>query len=248
VARYDNRDAGLSTTVEGGPPPDAMAVYMGDHSSVAYTLEDLAEDAAGLLDALRMDAAHLVGVSMGGMVAQTLAAKYPDRALSLCSISSTTGSPEVGQPTSEGFALLARPPSTTREEYIERGLESRRVLGSPAYPSDEAETRARAGRSFDRSFNPEGVTRQLCAIIASGDRTASLARITAPTVVIHGAEDKLIQPSGGLATAEAIAGAELVLIEGMGHDLPSGVWPTLIDAIASNAARARREDGAWPRS
>lgn len=237
VVRFDNRDAGLSTSFDGGPAPDPMAVYLGDHTSVAYTLEDMAEDAAGLLDALGVAAAHLVGSSLGAMIAQTLAARHPERALSLCSISSTTGNAEVGQPTAEAFELLARPPARTREELIEASLASHRVLGSSLYPSDETQRRRAAGRAFDRAFNPEGTARQLSAIIASGDRTATLARITAPTVVMHGTEDKLIQPSGGEATAKAIPGAELVMIEGMGHDLPPQLWPRVVDAIVDNAAR-----------
>ncbi len=237
VVRYDNRDAGLSTVFDDGPRPDPMAVYLGDRSSVDYTLEDMADDAVGLLDALEIPAAHLVGSSMGAMIAQALAARYPDRTLSLCSISATTGSTSVGQPTAEAFELLARPPARSREEFMEADIASHRVLGSPAYPSDESNMRAEAGRAYDRAFVPDGTGRQLCAIIASGDRTASLAAITAPTVVIHGTEDKLIQPSGGEATAKAIVGAELVMIEGMGHDFPRGIWPQVIDAIVFNAAR-----------
>ncbi len=238
VIRYDNRDAGLSTIVEGGPPPDPMAVYLGDPSSVAYTLEDMADDAAGLLDALEIPSAHLVGSSLGAMIAQTLAARHPDRARSLCSISSTTGNTSAGQPTAEAFELLARPSATTRDEFVEADIVSHRVLGSPLYPSDEAEMRADTAKAYDRAFNPQGTGRQLCAIIASGDRTASLARVTAPTVVVHGTEDKLIRPSGGEATAKAIPGADLVMIEGMGHDLPEGIWPRVIDTIVANAARA----------
>jgi len=243
VVRFDNRDAGLSSTFGGGPPPDPMAVYLGDPSSVAYTLEDMADDAAALLDVMGIPAAHLVGSSLGAMIAQTMAARHPEKARSLCSISSTTGSASVSQPTAEAFELLARPPATTREEFIEADIASHRVLGSPGYPSDEAEMRAEAGRAFDRAFNAEGTGRQLCAIIASGDRTASLAGVTAPTVVIHGSEDKLIQPSGGEATARAIPGAELITIDGMGHDFPPGVWPRVIDAIVENAARSTREGG-----
>ena len=244
VVRYDNRDAGLSTWTEGGPAPDPMAVYLGDHSSVAYTLEDLADDAAGLLDALGVAAAHLVGSSMGGMIAQALAARHPSRALSLCSISATTGHPEVGQPTAEAFELLARPPARTREEYVDAAVASHRLLGSSRYPADEAALRRRAGRAYDRAFNPEGTARQLCAIIGSGDRTDSLAAITVPTVVIHGTEDKLVQPSGGEATAKAIPGATLMMIEGMGHDFPPGVWATVVGTIVENAASSRAgQDG-----
>jgi pimeloyl-ACP methyl ester carboxylesterase len=216
-----------------------MAVYLGDPSSVAYTLEDMAEDAASLLDALGIKAAHLVGSSLGAMIAQTMAARHPQKARSLCSISSTTGDRTVGQPTDEAFELLARPSATTRQEFIEADIASHRVLGSSEYPSDEDEMRVAAGRAFDRAFNPEGTSRQLCAIIASGDRTASLAGVTAPTVVIHGTEDKLIQPTGGEATAKAVPGAELMMIEGMGHDFPSGVWTRVIDAIVQNAARSQ---------
>ena len=237
VVRHDNRDSGLSTVIEGGPPPDPMAVYLGDRSSVAYTLDDMAADAIGLLDALGITAAHLVGSSMGAMIAQVVAARHPEKALSLCSISSTTGSTSVGQPTAEAFELLGRPPARTKEEFVEKDIASHRVLGSSRYPSDESEMRAETARAFDRAFTPEGTRRQLCAIIASGDRTQSLAAITAPTVVIHGTEDKLIQPSGGEATAKAIPGANLVMIEGMGHDFPPGVWPEVLDAIVANTAR-----------
>ncbi|MDQ3680968.1 MAG: alpha/beta fold hydrolase [Actinomycetota bacterium] len=240
LVRFDNRDAGLSTSIEGGPVADPMAVYLGDRSSVSYTLEDMADDAGGLIDALGIGAAHLVGISMGGMIAQALAARHPSKTLSLCSISSTTGEGSVGQPTAEAFELLARPPATTREEYVEAGVASHQVLGSRPYPTDEAEMRARAADRYDRGFNPQGVARQLCAILASGDRTASLAKISAPTLVVHGTEDALIQPSGGEATAKAIPGAELLMIEGMGHDLPSGVWPQVVDAVVANAARAHQ--------
>ena len=240
VVRFDNRDSGLSTRIEDGPVPDAMGVYLGDASSVSYTLDDMADDAAGLLDALGIRAAHLVGISMGGMVAQTLAVRHPHRILTLCSISSTTGDRSVGQPTPEAMSRLGRPAASSRDEAIESGLEGHRLLGSRAYPTDEEEVRRRAARSYERSFCPEGVARQLCAILASGDRTEGLADISVPTLVVHGTDDALIQPSGGEATAKAIPGAELLMIDGMGHDLPSGVWPRIVDAIAANAARRRR--------
>lgn len=250
VVRFDNRDSGLSTKVEGGPEPDPVAAYFGDLSSASYTLDDMADDAAGLLDAIGVGAAHLVGLSMGGMIAQTFALRHPEKTLSLCSIMSTTGGRDVGQPTPEGRAHLVRPAATTPEECVEAAVASHRLVGSPAYPRDEAEVRAAALRRHERAHHPEGTARQLCAILASGDRTERLSEVTAPTVVIHGAEDALVQPSGGRATAEAIPGAELVMVEGMGHDLPAALWPRIVDAIVANAARAerpgRRGSGAAP--
>ncbi len=238
VVRFDNRDSGLSTKIEGGPEPDVVAAYFGDLSSASYTLDDMADDAAGLLDALGIRAAHLVGLSMGGMIAQAFALRHPEKTLSLCSIMSTTGGRDVGQPTPDAMAHLVRPPATTPEECVEAAVASHRMLGSPAYPTGEAEVRAAALRRYERAHCPEGAARQLCAILASGERTDRLAQVTAPTVVIHGTDDALIQPSGGRATAEAIPGAKLVLVEGMGHDLPPAYWDQIVDAIAKLAARA----------
>ncbi len=238
VVRFDNRDCGLSTKIEGGPEPDPVAAYFGDASSASYTLDDMADDAAALLDALGMEAAHVVGRSLGGMIAQAMAIRHPERTLSLGCISSSTGDPTVGQPTPEGLAVLARPAATTREEFVEGDVAAHRVLGSRRYPVDDDDRRRQAGRCYDRAHCPEGTARQLCAVIVSGDRTEGLSRLTLPTVVVHGTDDVLVHPSGGEATAKAVPGAELVMIEGMGHDLPPAVWPTIVDSVVANAARA----------
>jgi pimeloyl-ACP methyl ester carboxylesterase len=200
----------------------------------------MAADAAGLLDHLGIDAAHVVGASLGGMIAQTLAAERPERVLSLASIMSTTGNPAVGQPTAAAReVLMTRPPLDDRAAFVESVAASRAVIGSRGLERDEAWTREIAGRSFDRGVWPSGTLRQLVAIVASGDRTAALATVQAPTVVIHGTDDSLIGPSGGEATAAAIPGARPVMIDGMGHDLPPASWDPIVDAIVANAARAR---------
>ncbi len=238
VIRFDNRDVGLSTHLNGAPPPDLAAALAGDTSSASYTLADLAADTVGLLDALGIDSAHLVGASMGGMIAQTVAIEHPDRVRSLTSIMSTTGDRAVGAATAEAVQVLLAPAAVTREQAVERTLATMRVIGSPGYELDEAAVRDLAGRSYDRAHDPAGVLRQLLAIAASPDRTPSLGGIRVPAVVIHGADDPLIDVSGGRATAAAIPGSELVLIDGMGHDMPEQIWPQVVDAVAERAARA----------
>ena len=238
VIRYDNRDVGLSTKIEGGPPPDVVAAMTGDASSAVYRLDDMAADGMGLLDALGIDEAHIVGASMGGMIVQTMAINHPDRVRSLCSIMSTTGNPSVGQASPAAMTMLLRPRPANREEAIEAAVEANKVIGSPGFPFEEDEARERAAEAFDRCFYPEGFARQLVAIIASGDRTEALGSVTVPTLVIHGTKDPLVTPSGGEATARAIPGATLLEIDGMGHDLPVGAWPQIIPAIAANAAKA----------
>jgi pimeloyl-ACP methyl ester carboxylesterase len=238
VVRFDNRDVGLSTKIEDGPAPDLAAALPGDTSSASYTLEDMADDAAGLLDHLQVQSAHLVGASMGGMIAQVLAIRYPDRVRSLASVMSTTGDPSVGQPRQEAMSVLFAEVPSDRAGYVEFHLDAVRAIGSPGFPLDEDRVRRTAAAVFERSFYRQGVARQLLAVIASGDRTRALSRLDVPTVVIHGREDPLIPVSGGEATARAIPGAELLVIPGMGHDLPPGVWPKLVDAIVRNAALA----------
>ena len=238
VIRFDNRDIGLSTHLDAAGPADVPAIFSGDLSSASYTLSDMARDAAGLLDALGVDSAHVVGASMGGMIAQTLAIEHPDRVRSLISIMSTTGDRTVGGATQEALGVLLAPPATTRDEAIERTVTTYRVIGSPAFALDEAALRERAGLSYDRAYDPAGVSRQLAAIWASGDRTPRLADVAAPTLVIHGEQDPLVMVSGGHATAKAIPGAELVVIDGMGHDLPRDLWPELVDRISAHVARA----------
>ena len=238
VVRYDNRDVGLSTKTD-GPVPDLLAALQGDTSQATYTLVDMAGDGIALLDALGVGAAHVVGVSMGGMIAQNLAIHHPDRVLSLCSIMSTPNGNMSSDPASpEAGAMLFRPPAKSRDEAVAQSVEGARVIGSPAFAVNEDEIRARAAQAYDRCFYPLGTSRQLCAIVASGDWRPGLAELDVPTLVIHGSADPLVRPSWGRATAEAIPGAELLMIEGMGHDLPRGVWDTLVEAIVANITKA----------
>ncbi len=238
VVRFDNRDVGRSSSIDGGPPPNVGAALAGDTSSASYLLSDMADDAFGLLDVLKIDKTHLVGASMGGMIAQAMAIAHPERVLSLTSIMSTTGSSDVGQPKPEGVAALLRAPASDREGFAAGAVEAFRAIGSKGFAFDEEGLRARALRSYDRGFNPLGVARQLMAITASGDRTEALGTLKVPTQVIHGSIDALIGVSGGEATAEAIPGARLEIIEGMGHDLPRGAWPRIVDLIVGNTERA----------
>ena len=239
VIRFDNRDIGRSSRIKGRPPTTAQ-ILTRSRKAGRYRLSDMADDAAGLLDHLGIESAHVVGASMGGMIAQTLAARHPDRVLSLASIMSTTGSRFHGQPHVKLYPMLLRRPPGDAAAYAEHVGRIYKLIGSPGFDRDPDEIRALARRSFERGVDPAGGARQLGAIIASGNRTAELTKITAPTVVIHGKADRLVSPSGGKATARAIRGARLVLIDGMGHDLPRGAWPQIIGAIVENAARAER--------
>jgi pimeloyl-ACP methyl ester carboxylesterase len=198
----------------------------------------MAGDTVGLLDALELPSAHIVGASMGGMIAQTVAIEHSARVRSVTSIMSTTGDPSVGQATRPAMAALLSPPATSREQAIERTLAIVRVIGSPGFELDEAAIRRRTGLAYDRSNDPVGVARQLVAIAASGDRTAALRGVSVPTLVVHGADDPLVDVSGGQATARAIAGAELAVFDGMGHDLPRGLWAALAGRIGELARRA----------
>src|SRR4051794_8561420 len=238
VIRFDNRDVGRSTPMRDAPVPRLLQLARRDKAAAAYTLEDMAGDAGGLLDALGIGRAHVVGASMGGMIAQTIAVRFPERVLSLVSIMSNTGARWSGQPRLATYRVLLGRPPRERDAYIENMVKTFKVIGSPGFERDEAQLREMAGRSYDRGRNPAGAGRQLAAIIASGDRTELLHGIRVPTTVIHGQKDRLVSPSGGKATARAIPGARLVTIPGMGHDLPRGAWPQIIGAIADNAARA----------
>lgn len=239
VVRYDNRDTGLSTHLHDAPPPDVMAALGGDTSSASYTLEDLADDAVALLDYLGIDRAHVVGASMGGMVAQTVAIRHPARVASLTSIMSTP-SPAVGSATQEAMAALLAPPATNRDEALQRARATYEVIGSPGYPLDLAWLETISGEAYDRAHDPAGMARQLLAIHASGDRTPTLRALTVPTLVVHGDADPLVQVAGGHATAEAVPGAELLVLEGMGHNLPRELWWQIAEAIARVAERAAR--------
>jgi pimeloyl-ACP methyl ester carboxylesterase len=238
VVRYDNRDVGRSTRLSQHRPPTAAQIIRRDARAAAYTLDDMADDGVGLLDHLGVERAHVVGASMGGMIAQTIAIRHPDRVLSLVSIMSNTGARWSGQPALSTYGVLLKRAPADREGYIAHQMRAIEKIGSPGFPRDEEDIRRTAAMSFERGHDPAGAGRQLAAIIASGDRTAELATIRAPTLVIHGTEDRLVNPSGGRATAKAIRGARLLTIPGMGHDLPRGAWPQIIDAIAENAARA----------
>lgn len=242
VMRFDNRDAGLSTHLTDAPPPDLPRALAGDLSSVSYTLSDMAADAVGLLNFLGIEKAHVVGASMGGQIAQTMAIEHPDRVRSLISIMSTTGNRSVGQPSPEVLReVFGGPPAVTRDEVIQQRLRAARAMGSPAFPSDENEIAALAGRAYDRSYDPIGIARQAVATVASGDRTERLRHLNVPALVIHGLADRMCDVSGGRATAEAIPGAELVLIEGMGHNLPPGLRPQLAARIAQFVWRVERD-------
>jgi pimeloyl-ACP methyl ester carboxylesterase len=238
VIRYDNRDIGRSTILTDAPVPTLGQILRRDRRAASYTLAEMAADGVGLLDHLGIERAHLVGVSMGGMIAQTIAARRPERVLSLTSIMSSTGSRWRGQPALKTYRQFLRPVSTDRATYIAQTAALFDIIGSPGFEREDDALRELLGAMYDRGHDPGSVTRQLAAILASGNRTAELRRITAPTLVIHGTADKLVAPSGGRATARAIPGARLLMIQGMGHDLPRGAWPQLIGAIVENTGRA----------
>ena len=242
VIRYDNRDAGRSTHLHDAPQADMRsALARGDFSSAAYTLDDMAEDGFGLLDALGLSAAHVLGASLGGMIAQTMAAGHPERVLSLTSIMSTP-LPALTNTTPEAGAALMRPPATSREAAIAQSVEIARVIGSPGFPSDDAWRAELAGLIWDQGIDPPGVIRQWMAVQASGDRTEAVRGIWVPTLVIHGDSDPLVNVTAGRRTAELIKGAELMVVPGMGHDLPRPVWPALADAISALAAKAEHPE------
>jgi pimeloyl-ACP methyl ester carboxylesterase len=238
VIRFDNRDAGLSASLDSLGSPDLGAVLSGDHATVPYLLTDMAADTVGLFDALGIGRAHLVGVSMGGMVAQQVAIDHAARLLSLCSISSSTGDASVGHATPEALGALARPPAASREEAIRGSAAASRVFTSPSIGLSDEELLQRATAKYDRANRPQGRLRQIAAVAAAPDRTKALREVTLPTLVIHGDADPLVNVSGGRATAEAIPGAELIIIPGMAHDLPRPLWPQLIEAIVRNTGKA----------
>jgi pimeloyl-ACP methyl ester carboxylesterase len=242
VIRYDNRDVGRSTHLRQHRPPTIRQLLLRDKRAAKYSLADMADDGIGLLDHLGIERAHVVGASMGGMIAQTMAVRHPDRVLSLASIMSNTGHRWKGTPGLRIYPIFIRRPASNREGAVESFVSVFKLIGSPGFPFDEDEMRRAAELSFDRGYNPAGTGRQLAAILAAGDRTAELRRITAPTVVIHGTKDKMVRPSGARATAAAISGAQLVWIDGMGHDLPPGAWDRMIEAIVANTRRADAPD------
>jgi pimeloyl-ACP methyl ester carboxylesterase len=221
VIRFDNRDIGLSTSFENAP--------VGAEGQ-AYTVTDMADDAVAVLDAEGIEQAHVMGMSMGGMIVQTMAIEHADRLLSMTSVMSTTGEPEYGQASQEAFALLTAPPATDRESYVQRHLAGLRVWGSPQF-ADDARWRRDAERAFDRAFRPSGTTRQFLGIRVSGHRGNQLPSVSVPTLVIHGDRDTLIDQSGGRRTAELVPGARFELIEGMGHDYPPQLWERWVQLV-----------------
>jgi pimeloyl-ACP methyl ester carboxylesterase len=239
VIRFDNRDIGQSSKLTGGKrltPLELLKLrFLKIPVAAPYKLRDMAEDTTGLMDVLGIKSAHLVGASMGGMIAQEIAISFPQRVRSLTSIMSTTGNPKVPPPTREAAAMLMAPPPATREEFLARFAQTWKVLRVGSFPEDEARDRTRAERVFERGLNAPGVGRQLRAILASGSRKERLASVKAPTLVIHGTVDPLVRPEGGKDTAASIPGAKLVMIEGMGHALPIPMWPQIIDAIDKHA-------------
>jgi len=245
VVRFDNRDVGHSTHMQ-GPAPSIAQLILRPKRFARYTLADMAEDTAGLLSRLELAPAHVIGASMGGMIAQTLAARHPEQVRSLVSIMSNTGSRFSGQPALRSYGIFLRRPPAGREAFIAHAERVFAALGSPGIERDPADIRAIAAESYDRDHDPAGSSRQLAAIAASGDRTRELREITAPALVIHGRADPLVAYSGGRATARAIKGAKLMGIDGMGHDLPRALWPRLIDAIAQHASQAPEPGGLAP--
>jgi pimeloyl-ACP methyl ester carboxylesterase len=239
VIRFDNRDIGKSTKMTGGKrltPVELLKLrFLKIPVAAPYRLLDMAEDVTGLMDVLGINSAHLVGASMGGMIAQELAISFPKRVRSLTSIMSTTGNPKIPPPTREAAAVLMAPPPATKEEYFARFAQTWKILRVGSFPQDEALDRSRAERTYERGLNPAGVGRQLRAVLASGSRKARLASVKAPTLVIHGTVDPLVHPEGGKDTAASIPGAKLLMIEGMGHALPIPMWPEIIDAIDKHA-------------
>ncbi len=245
VIRFDNRDVGLSSKIEQIQIPDLdeifVAAWRGEQIKAAYTIEDMADDAIGLLDGLGLGKAHVCGVSMGGMIAQTIAIRYPDRVLSLISIASATGNPEVGsiRPSAgESPPLLPISAPRERDANIEYTVAGMRELSGPGFAFEEEVVRGLAAALYDRCFYPQGTARQLLAVLASGNRKPALAKVTVPTLVIHGDCDPLVPVEHGKDTAEAVPGADLLIIEGMGHDLPRAAWPRIVAAIAAHTAKA----------
>jgi pimeloyl-ACP methyl ester carboxylesterase len=242
VIRFDNRDAGLSEKFGHLGIPDmaemAARLLAGESAQAPYTLDDMAADAIGLLDALDVEAAHLCGASLGGMIVQAVAVNAPERVRSLTSIMSSTGNPELPPATDEAIAAMLSPAATNRDEAIERTLRVSSVIGSPAYPVPEEEARKRAADSYDRSFYPEGVARQMAAVAAHGNRKPALTALDVPALVIHGAADPLVPVAGGQDTHEALKGSTLMVLDGMGHDLPEPLWPDIADAIDELTTRA----------
>jgi pimeloyl-ACP methyl ester carboxylesterase len=241
VIRYDNRDVGLSTKFHDACPNPAQLiadVFLGRSVTPPYSLDDMAQDAAGLLQALGIPSAHVVGASMGGMIAQILAIQYPERVLTLTSIMSTTGDPNLPQPNPDVLKLLMQTPPAERQGAIEHGLRIWRALHGPGFEFDEVRIREVVELAYDRDPDPNGTARQLLAILTAASRKGRLGSLAIPALVIHGDADPLVPIAAGYDTAEAIQGARMLVIDGMGHELPEGAWPRVVDAVAELAQSA----------
>jgi pimeloyl-ACP methyl ester carboxylesterase len=242
VIRFDNRDAGRSTKFEEAGIPDFMAAVKaameGKPVESAYSLDDMADDAVGLLNALGIEKAHICGLSMGGMIAQVIAYRHPKHVLSLTSIMSMTGNPDLPLGKPDALAAVMAPAPKERGAYIEHNMNVWQTIWSPGFPFEEKRARTFLENSYDRSYYPQGMARQNIALIASGDRRPSLSLLKVPTLVIHGADDPLIPVEGGKDTTRVIPGARLLIIDGMGHDMPRGVWAEIADAISNHAVQA----------
>jgi pimeloyl-ACP methyl ester carboxylesterase len=243
VVRFDNRDVGLSSKFDAAGVPDMAAIMgqmlAGQPISAPYSLDDMADDAFGLLDALDIPSAHICGASMGGMIVQAMAIRAPRRVNSLTSIMSSTGNRELPPAKPEAMAALMSPAGTNRSEMLARSITVSKVIGSPGYPADPAEVESRALEAYERSFYPIGVARQMVAVASHGNRKSALQQLDIPALVIHGQADPLVPVEGGIDTHEALRGSQLMLIEGMGHDLPRQVWPQIVTGITQLTSAAR---------
>jgi pimeloyl-ACP methyl ester carboxylesterase len=236
VIRFDNRDVGLSTKCDEAGVPDVISLIQGQKVDVPYTLKEMAHDAVGLLDSLGIQAVDVVGVSMGGMIAQTMAIHYPERVRTLTSIMSSTGNPDLPQSTPEAMEVLIAPPVSNRNDYVTSQLKAAKVLHGPTYPLNEEYVRNYAERSYDRCYDPTGFARQLGAILGSGSRNEALRNVKIPTLVIHGDADPLVPVAGGKDTAKSIPNAKLVIIEGMGHSFPTEMVPKILQELLQHTA------------
>jgi pimeloyl-ACP methyl ester carboxylesterase len=240
VIRFDNRDVGLSQKFNEAGVPNMAQIYAqadaGQPVTAPYSLDDMADDAVGVLDALGIDQAHVCGASMGGMIVQAMAVRHGKRLKSMVSIMSSTGNPDLPKSTPEAMAALVSPAGTTLDEVLDRAVRVSTVIGSPAYRDAPEAIRARARSDFERSFNPVGVARQMAAIAVAGNRRPALAAVTTPTLVIHGKDDPLVPLTGGIDTHEAIPGSRLEIFEGMGHDLPEALWGDIVRLISEHTA------------
>lgn len=253
VIRYDNRDTGLSTKFDGVKVPGIASLLI-RHTlrwpiRVPYTLRHMADDAVGLLDSFGIEKAHVIGASMGGMIAQNVAAAHPERLHSLVSLMSTSGNRSLPRtdPVVTRHLFRSRPDSSNREAVIAHNMRSMELIGSPDFPVDEESRREMATMSYDRSFYPAGFARHVAAIVQDGDRRPRLRTIKTPTLVIHGREDLLVPVAGGIDTAEHIAGSQLEIIDGLGHNLPTEIWPQVIGLMAEHARQSRTTTGVEPR-